>query len=72
LLIAYHGWTSETVLFLDFPKFWVMGFAEVRHRTPRADRTVAIGLRYCTRLIQKEVGTWHIERVPLSGRAATE
>jgi hypothetical protein len=63
LLIANHGWTPETVLFLDFPKFWVMGFAEVHYCTPRRDRTSAIGLPYFTPLMQKEVGTWHIERV---------
>jgi hypothetical protein len=62
MLVSKRAWATGAILFLDLKSFRMMGFAEVRHCTSHKGN-YAIGLQFCSPLMQREVGTWRIERV---------
>jgi len=61
-LISKLPWAAGAVLFLDLKSLQLMGFAQVRHCTHKRGHYV-IGLEFCSPLMQRELGTWLIERV---------
>jgi hypothetical protein len=60
------GIQPGTNVFIDLKSKGVVGFANVRHCTPRGKDNFAIGLEFPTELMPRQPGQWNYTRVSKS------
>jgi hypothetical protein len=63
MVMAARPLRTGSIVFFHDQTHRNMGFARVRHCTPRSANEFQVGLEFEGQLMQSEPGTWHIQRI---------
>ena len=63
MVVAARPLKEDSIVFFHDQTHRAMGFARVRHCTPKSPTEFRIGLEFESRLMKAEPGTWHIHRI---------
>jgi hypothetical protein len=63
MVMASRPLKVDSIVFFHDQTHRTMGFARVRHCTPKSPNEYQIGIEFQGRLMQCEAGTWQIQRI---------
>jgi hypothetical protein len=63
MVMAARPLKVDSIVFFHDQTHRAMGFARVRHCTPKSPTEYRIGLEFENKLMKAEPGTWHIQRI---------